>query len=88
MAGAAWLGCTSHVPSIGGGEVVGQWCPCQPPVVHYPYQNWYFLPGPMGLGVLVLKLPLVFVFVVFLLRSCGLGGSIPRLFFCRFAAFG
>lgn len=84
----AWLGSTSHMPSIGHGEVVGQWCPCQPPVVHYPYQNWYFLPGPVGLGMLVLKLPLVFVFVVFLLCSCGLGDSIPQLFFCRFAAFG
>lgn len=43
-----------------------------PPVVHYPYQNWYFLPSPMGLGALVLKLPLVLVFVVLLLGGCGL----------------
>lgn len=68
-----------------------------PPVVHYPYQNWYFLPGPMGLGALVLKLPLVLVFVVLLLRGRGLCGLRPVgrwwpwlgfRFFCHFAAFG
>lgn len=59
--------------------VAGQrrWCPCRPPVVHYPYQNWYFLPGPAGPGVLVLKLPLVFVFVVFPLCGHGRGLRFP-----------
>lgn len=77
------------MPSAGGGGAARQRHPCWPPVVHYPYQNWYFLPGPAGPGASVLKLPLVFVFVVFLLCGCRswLCGfhparcSQPRLFF-------
>lgn len=60
----------SRTPSAGGGGAARQRHPCRLPVVHYPYQNWYFLPGPAGPGASVLKLPLVFVFVVFLLCGC------------------
>lgn len=37
------------------------------PAVHYPYQNWYFLPGPVGPGVLVLSYLLCWFLLCFCL---------------------
>lgn len=64
------------------------------PAVHYPYQNWYFLPGPVGPGVSVLSYLLCWFLLCFSLalrfpsHAALAAAAFFWVFFGCFAAFG